>query len=754
MMINHARCNKKNKEGLTQLRIAAKCHQIENLRLFHKSKANLKMRTNDNETPLLFICKHMPTLKVYTLEEIKLINLVTQNNEKNHINIPDEKGYSPLHYAARLCSGRVVEELIRLGAQIDCQKNNLQLSALHCACTQSYRLDVVDTLVRHGAKVNPVSIDGMIPLDLAVASSSISIVKYLIDLGANINYRESVHLFSPIHVALITKRKDVFDLLVKSGADVNLASKAGLTCLHLAAKIGNVEIVRELMKSGADVNCRERCQSITPMHIALSRGKALKIVLEDNSLLTKFLRSPRQNTSANYKAVFFCLIKNGADVKSVSKDGRNAFHFALGEKFTDVDIMKTLLDSEIDVNAEEYDTRMTPLLVASRQADDETMIKLVRAGADVNALSSDGESSLHLAIEYCGDWLAIVRLLLRYGADINCKDFINNFTPLHVAAYCKGRVDVIKELINAGADVNATTKDGRNSLHLAAELGDVDNVRILIERGVNVKHRENVAGYTALHLAVNKTRANLIGQLVDAGVDVDAKDDDGKTPLHFATCYQDEMVKILVDNGACIDLQDNQSCTPLQYAIQHDNVVGLMIFIESGASVNDILYSADFDVDRIFHKRDVGQFVMKCLMELKALRFPIARSYKPYITRADLQSVYYKNCVNEVVMLKTHLLSIKVSLYDFLHMDIDERFAHVKNMHQDIYEKFRIYKNIIRISYSETVNRKMLIGPAGFAFNWIVNVDLPTACTMRIFSYLKSWHLKTIVSAVENKVTK
>ncbi|KAJ0806115.1 putative signal-recognition-particle GTPase [Helianthus annuus] len=95
---------------------------------------------------------------------------------------------------------------------------------------------------------------------------------------------------------------------------------------------------------------------------------------------------------------------------------------------------------------------------------------------------------------------------------------------------------VLKEIINSGdgRDVDAVDGDGRTALLFVAGLGSESCVRVLVDAGADVNHRDNVGGLTALHMAAGYVRPGVAKLLVEFGADPEAGDDRGRTPLDLA----------------------------------------------------------------------------------------------------------------------------------------------------------------------------------------------------------------------------
>jgi hypothetical protein len=124
-----------------------------------------------------------------------------------------------------------------------------------------------------------------------------------------------------------------------------------------------------------------------------------------------------------------------------------------------------------------------------------TELKAVFETCDLNARGDYGKQT-PLAYDECPDELA--RWLVAEGADLSATDSWGN-TPLHSRARSRrGRIDI---LLMLGADINNTSASIGTPLHAAAHSHNVENVRLLLERGAqtDAPNRENL---TALELAL------------------------------------------------------------------------------------------------------------------------------------------------------------------------------------------------------------------------------------------------------------
>jgi ankyrin repeat protein len=104
--------------------------------------------------------------------------------------------------------------------------------------------------------------------------------------------------------------------------------------------------------------------------------------------------------------------------------------------------------------------------------------------ADVNAFSGDGFTALHLAV--FGGQEEAARLLLERGANPNVVSTNEavRVAPLGTAAFVRS-VPLARVLLDSGADVNGRGEGGFTALHSAAQNGDEELARLLLERGAD-----------------------------------------------------------------------------------------------------------------------------------------------------------------------------------------------------------------------------------------------------------------------------
>lgn len=154
-------------------------------------------------------------------------------------------------------------------------------------------------------------------------------------------------------------------------------------------------------------------------------------------------------------------------------------------------------------------------------------------------------------------YTATAELLIKYGADIEARKAETGETPLHIASKC-GQLDMVRLLLEKGADVNAILGMVGTTFFIASASGDLELVRLLHKHGADI-----CIGYP-LHAAVEAGHRDLAELLVSMGADVNLRDVYENVPLSLAARNgHTAIAQMLLDNGANVNATSIKECTSL-----------------------------------------------------------------------------------------------------------------------------------------------------------------------------------------------
>ena len=254
------------------------------------------------------------------------------------------------------------------------------------------------------------------------------------------------------------------------------------------------------------------------------------------------------------------------------------------------DMVNCLLELKADAGAPDM-IGLTPLHFAG--GNEAITRRLIEAGANVNAVSRWGITPLHNAV--MAKNAQVAQALLDAGATPNVYGYIFHGTsensndydagPLHLAVALNRR-DIVELLLAHGADTNAKgSKYVRHPLALAAEFGNANMVRLLLDHDATPPP-------DLLHAAVLHRKPDIVSLLLDRGVDVNAANKEGERPVMLAAqgwagaAWDPELVKLLIARGADVRVTRKSGETLLHLIAGNGHLELLRLVLDKGADVN------------------------------------------------------------------------------------------------------------------------------------------------------------------------
>jgi len=252
--------------------------------------------------------------------------------------------------------------------------------------------------------------------------------------------------------------------------------------LWRAAKKGDVGAIRGLVAAGADPNAKKHSLNVegdTPLHFAAEFGKIAAI---------------RE------------LVKLGARPNAKDDGGGTPLIRAVFERHRET-VLDTLIECGADVNIQERSGE-TALCMAASWGDIRLCRYLLSAGADPNVRRRE-KQACPLAHAAWSNNLALVKLLLEAGASLS-QPKPGGLLPI-TSAVLRRNMGMLDLLLKAGADANQREVDERIPLMVAAvRRGEAEIIRRLLEAGANPNFEEDATGKTAMDVAEEMKRQELV----------------------------------------------------------------------------------------------------------------------------------------------------------------------------------------------------------------------------------------------------
>ncbi|XP_055036759.1 poly [ADP-ribose] polymerase tankyrase-1 isoform X4 [Misgurnus anguillicaudatus] len=580
--------------------------------------------------------------------EEKLMALLTPLNVNCHAS--DGRKSTPLHLAAGYNRVRIVQLLLQHGADVHA-KDKGGLVPLHNACSYGH-YEVTELLLKHGACVNAMDLWQFTPLHEAASKNRVEVCSLLLSHGADptlvnchgksavdmaptpelkerltyefkghsllqasreadmtkvkktlaleiINFKHPQTHETALHCAVASphpKRKQVAELLLRKGANVNEKNKDFMTPLHVAAERAHNDIIEVLQKHAAKINAVDTLGQ-TALHRAALAGH-----LQTCRLLLSYGADPAVVSLQGFTAAQMGnetvqqILNENIPVRNSDVD----YRLLEAAKAGDLDTVKQLCTPQ-NVNCRDLEGRhSTPLHFAAGYNRVAVVEYLLHHGADVHSKDKGGLVPLHNACSY-GHY-EVAELLVRHGASVNVAD-LWKFTPLHEAA-AKGKYEICKLLLKHGADPTKKNRDGNTPLDMVKE-GDTDIQDLLrgdaalldaakkgcLARVQKLCSLENIncrdtqgRNSTPLHLAAGYNNLEVAEYLLEHGADVNAQDKGGLIPLHNAASYGHvDIAALLIKYNTCVNATDKWAFTPLHEAAQKGRTQLCALLLAHGA---------------------------------------------------------------------------------------------------------------------------------------------------------------------------
>jgi ankyrin repeat protein len=304
------------------------------------------------------------------------------------IDVKDEGGRTPLHWACRSDQLEMVELLVGSGAAVDVQDQYLN-APLHSLASRNLS-DGMVFLIERGADVDVVNYERMTPLHLAAESGSNAAARVLIAAGADLEIKNDRGRTALILCARERGDASTARVLLEAGANVNAVDASKNSALDLAAWRGKTEMVSLLLDAGAKVPTDQQ--------------RAQRLFSE--------------SASNGLTRLFTTLVDAGGDPAFPLPGGGSLLHEAAAGG--SLEILRGLASHGLDIDQQDR-YGWTPLHYAARDGRIECATWLISNGAKTGTRNTMGETPFNVADQMKMNTVAEV--LREAGADTSPARF-------------------------------------------------------------------------------------------------------------------------------------------------------------------------------------------------------------------------------------------------------------------------------------------------------------------------------------------
>ena len=378
------------------------------------------------------------------------------------------------------------------------------------------------------------------PLTFAAASDKLHIVKYLIQKGVNINFVNN----AGNSALIVASTKDVYKYLILSGADITIENIQQHSCLDFHKDVYN-----------GDYDFWDSAYEIQKLIIE-KNPKWIHELMKHKIPLHKWIQEEYPEDSISDELGFF---------ESVIDPAK---HLLIACETGDLNIVKKLVSQGAKIN---YNNKkiVTPLIASSMRGELEIVKYLVEQGANLEAKTYYGRTSAMYAL--MNSHLHTLKYLILKGANIITDKDYGNHTFLDYFSQNKQSYEMQKLIIEKNpkciyelikhkiplhkwikdeypeAEISdelgffeGKKEDDEEELVTSCQMGNLDRVKELVEKGVNIESRyindwtPYINDWTPMTISANNGHLDIVKYLLQHGADIESKGNTDWTPLMCA----------------------------------------------------------------------------------------------------------------------------------------------------------------------------------------------------------------------------
>ena len=519
-------------------------------------------------------------------------------------NAPQVDGATALHWAVYRDDLDAADLLLRAGAKVDVA-NRDGITPVAMACLYG-NVSMINKLVKAGADAKQRGPNGQTLLMLAARNGEPEAVKILVAAGADVNAKETLRGTTALMWAAEQKHPAAVKALLDGGADFKAKSgPAGLPRNYMANRVNTAVVQAAARRFAAAAAAGRTYEQQLAFEQANGGGGGGRGGFGGGQAAGRGASPEAPAAAAGAAPGRSGQPAPAAGQQAAGGQGGRGQGRGRGQAGAGAQVAAPADDggddSEVVVAGlvGSGGGGLTALVFAAREGDIESANLLLEAGADVNQVTEYGWTPLLTATN--NRHYTLASLLIDWGADVNLANK-GGWTPLYLATDNRNieggdypvpkpdmdHLEYIRILLDHGADPNGRAKDntlsrtiftmqwffeeGATPFVRASQSSDIALMKLLLEYGADPKIPTDY-GDTALTAAAGigwvegvtyehsvKDNLEAISMLLDLGLDPNAANADGRTPLMGGAIKgRNDVVQLLVDRGARLETRDHGS---------------------------------------------------------------------------------------------------------------------------------------------------------------------------------------------------
>ena len=595
-----------------------------------------------NETDLLteLLNPVFDPKKIDTIYKSANLDLNWQNN----------KAETFLHICAK--AGFIESVKWLLNNDVNTEIENLENETAVFYASHSNNLPLITLLVECGANVNHLNIHHRSLIQEAIISSNNRLVNYLISKSKNLS-NEDKYGNNLIFDAISNGKKEIISLIASlDEVDINHINHEGNTVLQQEVVLRNNNLAIALMELGADPTIQDKngknflfytiskgYKNVEILEKAVELGCDINTRSSDNTTIlieaiNHFLNTPKdkEDEKENHLLMVKELIEKGVEIEAI--DDRNETAFFAATRSADVKLIDIFLTNEnISINHRNVDGEtVLSVLILKGIVNIKTIIKFLDHNANPNIKNKQGKNCIEILsdiilfsqnhkeldpniekeLDVNGEYLTVLSKIIAHSS-VDFKQLNSKGKPVFFDSILCFNMNLFKIFRDANIDINLRDTQGHNIIF---ELMDYNNSQLnkkekklyfdmmqnLINLGVDINAKNN-EGLTPLHKSVSEKCEYTVKLLLEAKSDSFAVDNKGRSVIHNCIWKDTTRYFKLIHsyNPEIINIPDKFGLKPINYAAFMGKKELIIQMLDAGALVNNP-HKKDAKILKFFEK--------------------------------------------------------------------------------------------------------------------------------------------------------